>query len=363
MHVLQGQTRTQTYNANNGGAGDAMDYNDATGASGAVHTYQMNGPGGAGSDGATSRTQQTFYDGDTTRQVTTETSQKQFGSTMVTKVRREEVISGGGYPSPSTAHRKVHYQQDSVSNSYPIGGSGGSGLPTFSVTKFESSTQPQQQKPRVWAPSGEGGGGLTVSAPEGVHVQQNADQSVTMTVGLGSPRQHAMASPRQRDFSPSHHQQQQDQGRHVPQFNMPRVGGNRPDVWVPGGEGGDAPVLKPFTVEAPKWSPTPSRKPVPPEVAPKPQLPPQQEPMRPSYDEQDAIPDESAPKPHWSHLDPSSRDSPITRIPLNPPQIEPMHFSELIRGESFSDEDDYLDSPTTALRKSMYYTFKMGFSM
>ena len=349
-HILQGQTRTQTYNANNHtGVENAMDYNDAAGASGAVQTYHMNGPDGAGPDGGTHRTQQTFYDGDTTRQVTTETSQQQFGSTTVTKVRREEVISEGGYPSPSTAHKQVHIQQNNVSTPYPQGGAGGSGVPTFSVTRFESSTQPQQ-KPGVWAPSGTGGGGLSVSAPEGVHVHKNSDQSVTMTVGLGSPRQHGTPSPRQRDASPS----QYDQGKHVPQFSVSKVGGNRPDMWVPGG-GGDAPVLKPFTVPAPKWSPTTSRKPTPPEVAPKPQLPPQYEPQRPPNDDLDAVPDGPPPRPHWSHLDPSARDSPITRIPENPPQIEPMHFSELIRGESFSDDDDYLDSPTTALRKSMYF--------
>ena len=343
-HVLQGQTRTETYDGNNSRGGGAMDFNDATGASGDVQTYYMNGPGGAGPESEMQRTRQTFYDGDTTRQVTTETTQQQFGSTTVTKVRREEVsTSGGGWPSPNTAQRNVHYQQNNISTSYPDAGVGGAGLPTFSVTKFESSTE--QPKPGVWAPPGGSPGGLTVSAPEGVHVHQNADQSVTMTIGLGSPRQSGMASPRQRDASHS----QYDTGKHVPQFSVTKVtGGNRPERWAPG-DGRDVPVLKPFAVESPRWSPTPARKPVPPETAPKPQLPLQPEPPQ---DELDAVPSGPPPQPHWSHLDPSARDSPITRIPTNPPLIEPMHFTELIRGESFSDEDDYLDSPDPFGRKS-----------
>ena len=127
-----------------------MDYNDATGASGDIQTYYMNGPGGAGPEGPTHRTQQTFYDGDTTRQVTTETSKQQFGSTTVTKIRREEVsTSGGSWSSPGTAHKQVHFQQNNVGTSYP---EAGVNVPTFSVTKYESSRE--QPKPGVWAPSG-----------------------------------------------------------------------------------------------------------------------------------------------------------------------------------------------------------------
>ncbi len=350
-HILQGQSRAETFNGGGpGGAADAVvDHTEAGAASAALQTYHVNGP----EDDNVRRTQQTFYDGDTTRQVTTETSQQQFGSTTVTKVRREEVSTSGGWPaSPSTPHRQTHYEEKT--SSYP------GSVPTFSVTKFGSSTT-QQSKPGVWAPSGAGGGGLSVSAPEGVHVQQNPDQSVTMTVGLGSPRQHDLASPRHRDTSPSGYQAPQSEPleKHARHFNVSKVQvGNKPDVWAPGSDGLEAPVLRPFMVDTPsKWSPTPARKPIPPETAPKPQLkqPTQYDPApEPQYDVPDAQPD---PRPAWMQLDPAHRDSPISRIPSNPALIEPLHFSELIRGgESFSDEDEYLDSPNTFARKSAYCT-------
>ena len=270
-----------------------MDYDEAAGASGEVQTYQLRGPGGAGPDGGGGRTQETFYDGHTTSRVTTETSQQQFGSTTVTKVRREEVSTSGGWPSQNTAQRHVHYEQESIGASQPGGatGSGGGGgggatASTFNVSKFGSTTQ--QRKPDIWAPSGAGGGRLTISTPEGVHVQQNADQSITMSFGLASPRQQGMASPRQQETCRSQ-QQQHDPSRHVPQFNVSKVGGSRPGIWAPGG-GGDVPVLRPFAVEAPKWSPTPKRKPEPPETAPKPQRPPERESLSLAYDESDAVP-------------------------------------------------------------------------
>ena len=182
-------------------------------------------------------------------------------------------------------------------------------------------------------------------------MQKNADQSVTMTIGLGSPRQQGMASPRQRDTSPSHYDT--TVGKHVPQFSVTKVtGGNKVEKWAPAGSGGvlDAPVLKPFAVESPRWSPTPNRKPPPPETAPKPQFVPQND--EPIHDDMGAPSYSAPPQPHWSHLDTSARDSPINRIPTNPPLIEPVHFTEMIRGESFSDEDDYLDSPDPFGRKS-----------
>ena len=236
------------------------------------------------------RTQQTFVDGDTTRQVTTETSQQQFGSTTVTKVRREEVSSsGGGWQSP-LMQRHTQHEESSVAP------------PVFNVPRIGSGPQ---KKPGVWAPPG-ADSGYNVTAPEGVHVNYNPDHTVTMTLG--------MHSPRQMDYSqePSHAPY-----KSIPQFNVAKIGTDQPSgIWNPGGAPPPRKSPQPRPVAMPLKSPTPE-----------PEL-------------QHHQPDGGYGGPAlWQNYDLGARDSPITRVPINPPQVQPIEFSKLVKGESFSDED------------------------
>ena len=96
------------------------------------------------------RQQQTFNDGNTQRQVTTETKTEKFGGTTLTKVTRQEVTSSS-YSSPP--------------------------------------------KPKTWQPVSAGVPKVTsVRAPPGVNVSQNPmDQSITLTLGLEDNKENNMA--------------------------------------------------------------------------------------------------------------------------------------------------------------------------
>ncbi len=255
------------------------------------------------------RTQQTFVDGDSTRQVTTETSQQQFGSTTVTKVRREEVsTSGGGWQSPLT-QRHEYIQEPSMAP------------PVFNVPKIGSGPQ---RKPGVWAPPG-ADPGYDVTAAEGVHVNYNPDHSVTMTLG--------MHSPRQMDYNqePSHAPY-----KSIPQFNVAKIGTDQPSgIWNPGGAPPPRKSPQPRPVSMPIKSPSPE-----------PEL---------QQHQPDGGYGGAALWQNYQNYDLAARDSPITRVPVNPPQVQPIEFSKLVKGESFSDED-YADSPL--MHKSKIFLFE-----
>ena len=104
------------------------------------------------------REERNYKEGDTTKHVTTETSKQQVGGTTITKVKRETVTQFGQKPT------------------------------MFSVSNVAGSVPPARvQQPGIWTPAG-GPSKMTVSAPSGVHVQQNPDESVTMTIGF-NPQQ------------------------------------------------------------------------------------------------------------------------------------------------------------------------------
>ncbi|KAK2151829.1 hypothetical protein LSH36_349g01000 [Paralvinella palmiformis] len=117
------------------------------------------------------RQEQTYADAEKTTHVITETSKEQFGDTTITKVKRETVTQYGQKP------------MFNVSNV-------ATGIPASAV-----------QKPGIWTPPG-GASKMTVSAPSGVHVQHNPDQSITMTIGL-----HGARDESKENIAPQHQQQ------------------------------------------------------------------------------------------------------------------------------------------------------------
>ena len=90
------------------------------------------------------------------------------------------------------------------------------------------------KKPGVWTPSGGTPAKMTVSAPSGVQVQQNPDQSITMTIGL-----HGATDESKENIAPQRPQQQQQQPNMPPMFKVskfstkPEEQKPKPGIWTP----------------------------------------------------------------------------------------------------------------------------------
>ena len=154
--------------------------------------------GGGGAAPSVKREERSFQDGNQEKHITTETSTQKFGGTTLTKITREEVsrtkIGGGDTAEPK---------------------------PVFQVPKFGGATQ---NKNGTWAPPGGSTtvktGGVSITAPSGVHVQQNPDQSVTMTLGIHKPYEEG-----KENVAP--YQQQ-------PMFKVAKISqDNQPSQWKP----------------------------------------------------------------------------------------------------------------------------------
>lgn len=185
-------------------------------------SYEEEGPG-------VSRLRQMFQQGDTTKEITTETSKQQIGGTTITKVKREEITHSGVGPSlspypiqeqrgqsPRTASSGSHSGVGPSLSPYPIqeprGQSPRTTSPMFQVSNNIGSGT---KKPGVWAPSGQvhkpvSGQNLKVTAPSAVNVAHNPDKSVTMSFGIDSKE----------NIAPQINQPQQQQPKAVPSFNV-----------------------------------------------------------------------------------------------------------------------------------------------
>eukprot|EP00918_Siedleckia_nematoides_P080813 GHVU01177284.1.p1 GENE.GHVU01177284.1~~GHVU01177284.1.p1 ORF type:complete len:849 (+),score=117.59 GHVU01177284.1:190-2736(+) len=165
------------------------------------------------------RQEQHFQEGDTQRHVTTETSKQTFGGTTLTKVTRREESSSYGAPS---AFQPAPQKPAAMFN-------------------VSSVAAPSTNKPGVWAPSGGGAPlqsqrPLNISAPSGVSVSQNPDQSISMTIGLGG---FDAGNTGKENIAPV-----QQQSKPVPQFNVKKVTKTQVEqAWQPS-FGGPKQVIK-----------------------------------------------------------------------------------------------------------------------
>lgn len=247
----------------------------------------VNGPGAE-----VRREERTLQDGNTTKHITTETRTEQFGGTKLTKITREEVSQTFG--GSGRSGRNVG-QQPTFSAPQPQ-------PPRFQVSNVASN----KPKPGTWTPSGTGptvkAGGMTVTAPGGVHVQQHPDQSVTMTIGM---------------HQPEHNEGKENVAPHRPTFNVPVVPTkSKPGVWQPS-----------FTPAPPKPRP-PS---------------PLQEPM---YEE----PSESSDFPKWAF--PDGKAEPFQRA--NAPGPLPLPLTRILHEGSGSDSSGP-DTPTGLSKKKKMF--------
>lgn len=156
--------------------------------------------------------------------VTTETTTQQLGgSTVLTKVRREEVFQSGRSPAlspyPGQQQRGVQRPvQQSVQPpaQHPV---------DPEQTMFKVPQVSSAPKPGVWQPSGAPQvKSFKVEAPEGVSVEHHPDQSVTMTLGVGGQPWQNQENV-QPEPAPQHYQPPPQQPLFNPHKFTPTTGG------------------------------------------------------------------------------------------------------------------------------------------